>query len=113
MLRTRLFTRSELMLHKFFASCLVSLMLTACAGRIDRGTPFSNSARYVSVAASPSPYVWARNDGQRMAGNPALLRQGQKDQAHCRDEAATSGALNHNVFAQCMQRRGYSARLAS
>jgi hypothetical protein len=47
-----------------------------------------------------------------MSGNPALLRQGQKDQAICRDEATLSGAIKHNVFAGCMQKRGYFTRLA-
>jgi hypothetical protein len=48
-----------------------------------------------------------------MSNNPALLRQGQKDQAACREEAGRiSGVLNQSVFSHCMQKRGYSARPA-
>jgi hypothetical protein len=100
------------MWSRWFAAVLACLALTACSGRIDRGNPFAVSARNVSYAPAPTPYVWARNDGRRMSGNPALLSQGQKDQAQCRDVAATGGALKSNVFAQCMQQRGYSPRPA-
>jgi hypothetical protein len=55
-------------------------------------------------------YVWARNDGRRMAENPDLLRRGQADQAACRATAYTSGTLNLQVFASCMEARGYSRR---
>jgi hypothetical protein len=97
---------------RLMAGFLACLALTACSGRIDRGNPFAASTPPISFAASPTPYVWARNDGRRMSGNPALLSQGQKDQSKCREEAATGGASSSHVFAQCMQRRGYSARPA-
>ncbi len=101
------------MLPKLIAGFLACLALTACAGRVDRGNPFASSARQVQSAPAVESYVWARNDGQRMSANPALLRQGQKDQAECRDQATSGGTLNRNAFVQCMQKRGYSQRPAS
>ena len=100
------------MLPRWIAACLACLVLTACSGRIDRGNPLAYAAQPVPFAPATGSYVWARNDGRSMSGNPALLRQGQKDQAICRDEATLSGAIKHNVFAGCMQKRGYFTRLA-
>jgi len=97
---------------RLFAGCLVCLALTACAGRMDRSRPFAYAARSAQGSPAMESYVWARNDGRRMSENPSLLRQGQKDQAECRNEASLSIAMNRNVFAQCMQKRGYSMRLA-
>lgn len=88
------------------------IVLGGCAGRIDRSYPFQSPARGAPVRPLSDHYVWARNDGQRMAGNPVLLRQGQKDQAECRHEAASGTGLSQTVFAACMQRRGYRVRLA-
>jgi len=79
---------------------------------MDRGSPLAYAARNTQFAPVTETYVWARNDGQRMSGNPALLRHGQKDQAACRDEAYSGSALNRNAFAYCMQKRGYSTRPA-
>lgn len=67
------------------------------------------------VAAAPSPTgsdnkVWARVDGQRMAGNPALTRQGQSDLKECREQSAVSpGATVYQlrILNECMERRGY------
>ena len=97
---------------RLFVGCLVCLALTACAGRIDRTRPLSYAASNAQSSPAMDSYVWARNDGRRMSENPSLLRQGQKDQAECRNGASLSSAMNRNVFTQCMQRRGYSMRLA-
>lgn len=105
--------RGRFMSSRLLASCLVCLGLTACAGRVDRGNALAYAARNTQLVPVTETYVWARNDGRRMSGNPALLRQGQKDQAYCRDEATKGRTHHHNIFAQCMQRRGYLARLAS
>ena len=103
---------SAQMLSRLMVGCLAALALAACAGRIDRSNPLAYAAQPVPFAPAQSSYVWARNDGQRMSGNPALLRQGQKDQAQCRDQANSGDASKSNVFAQCMQRRGYFQRQA-
>lgn len=83
------------------------VLLSACTGRSGPVAP--------RVAAAPPPaaaenYVWARNDGRRMADNPELLRQGQADQAACRASAGGGGALNMQAFVSCMEARGYSRR---
>jgi len=101
------------MLSRLFAGCLTCLALTACAGPMDRGNPLAYAARNGPSSSPQESYVWARNDGRRMSGNPALLRQGQKDQAECRHQASLSSAVNRNVFAPCMQKRGYSMRLTA
>ena len=64
------------------------------------------------VAPMSETYVWARNDGQRMAGNPRLLQQGKKDQADCRMLATRGSILNQARFADCMRERGYAPRRA-
>ena len=81
------------------AAMSAAVLLSACAPTTTR-----------TVSASSETYVWARNDGRRMAANPELLRQGQADQAACRATASTSGTLNLQVFASCMAARGYSPR---
>lgn len=88
------------------AAVSAAVLLSACAPTGTRMDMASQSA----AMASAETYVWARNDGRRMAGNPELLRQGQADQAACRATASTSGMLNLQVFASCMEARGYSPR---
>ncbi len=101
------------MLLRSCAIGLVCCLVAGCSGPVGRNAPFGPSARAQPNTPSHSAYVWARNDGQRMSNNPALLRQGQKDQAACREEAGRiSGVLNQSVFSHCMQKRGYSARPA-
>ena len=88
------------------AAVSAAVLVSACAPTTTRMSPASQS-----VAMPPAEnYVWARNDGRRMAGNLELLRQGQADQAACRATASTSGTLNLQVFASCMAARGYSPR---
>lgn len=51
--------------------------------------------------------LWARKDGLRMSGNPALFEQGTQDKQRCAAEASLSGALNFPQFAACMDAAGY------
>jgi hypothetical protein len=97
---------------KMIAAVSALAFLGGCSGRIDRVNPFQVSARAAQSPPAPEGYVWARNDGRRMSGDPVLLRQGQKDQKECRDQAAEKGGFNQPIFTNCMQRRGYSARPA-
>ena len=65
------------------------------------------------IGASPSNKVWARADGQRMSGNPALMRQGQADLTQCRALAAVEGREGQydlRVLNGCMTARGYVER---
>lgn len=66
-----------------------------------------------AIGAPPSNKVWARADGQRMAGNPALTRQGQADLQQCRALAAIDGKdgqYDLKVLNGCMTSRGYVER---
>ncbi len=65
-----------------------------------------------TVGEMPSNKVWARADGQRMAGNPALLKKGQTDLNECRQQAATGEANKYvlDVLNSCMTDRGYVER---
>ena len=85
----------------------VAVLLSACA-------PTTRRMAGPQPIAGPSAetYVWARNDGRRMSENPALLRQGQIDQAACRQSASGGGTLNLPAFTSCMEARGYSRRRA-
>lgn len=81
-----------------------AILLSACG-------PTSRARMAPQQAAAPAEnYVWARNDGRRMADNPELLRQGQADQAACRASATSAGSLNIAAFTSCMEARGYSRR---
>lgn len=93
------------MVYRSTAAVLGAILLAGCSAT-DR------SSRPVAVAAAPSApsYVWARNDGQRMSGNPELLAQGRADQEQCRVSATSGGALNQSAFVSCMQARGYNRR---
>ena len=85
-----------------------ALVLSGCNTRGPAPAP-------MAAAPAPSPTgadnkVWARVDGQRMSGNPALTRQGQADLAECRQQAAVSpGATVYQlrILNECMDRRGY------
>ncbi|MDB5643648.1 MAG: hypothetical protein JWN07_2965 [Hyphomicrobiales bacterium] len=89
-----------------FAALSATVLLSACAPTTSR------TAMAPQAAATPTAenYVWARNDGRRMAENPELLRQGQADQATCRATASSGGTLNLATFTSCMESRGYSRR---
>jgi hypothetical protein len=85
------------------------VLLSACSNRVD----VDGSMRPHKLAGmTGDQYVWARNDGRRMASDPALLRQGQADQAACRAMASAQGLLNMPAFVRCMEARGYSRRRA-
>ena len=65
-----------------------------------------------AAVAPEAGYVWARNDGQRMSGNPELLSKGHADQERCRRVATAAGALDQAAFIRCMEASGYSHRAA-
>ena len=102
--------RAQLLARRL--AVFVSLALVAgCAGRIDRGVPFrSGGAAGPAASGQADSYVWARNDGRRMADNPALLRLGQKDQSECRAQASAGANPDKNAYFDCMKGRGYSPR---
>lgn len=52
--------------------------------------------------------VWARIDGQRIAGNSELEAQARRDESDCRAlaEKATEGQPT-TAMAQCMDKKGY------
>lgn len=81
----------------------VALLSAACV-------PSKPSA---SIGAQPSNKVWARADGQRMKGNPGLMKQGEADLQQCRALASVDGRNNHydlKVLNGCMTSRGYIER---
>ena len=63
-------------------------------------------AASASVTAANDPYTWARVDGQRMADNPLLLKQGQADRQAC--YAASATAASADAYVKCMRSRGYT-----
>jgi hypothetical protein len=80
-----------------------ALLVSACTPR----TP------PVVAQAPAANKVWARADGQRMAGNPALTRQGQTDLTQCRALAAVGsapGQYDLMILNGCMTSRGYVER---
>ena len=91
------------------AAVSAAVLLSACSPTSQR-----TRAPQVAAAAAPAPaaenYVWARNDGRRMAENPELLRQGQADKAACTASASTGGTFSLPAFTSCMEARGYSRR---
>jgi hypothetical protein len=65
------------------------------------------------IETPPSNKVWARADGQRMAGNPTLTRQGQADLQQCRGLAsinAQEAQYDLKILNGCMTSRGYVER---
>jgi len=66
-----------------------------------------------TIGAAPTNKVWARADGLRMAGNPALTRQGQTDLQQCRSLATIDGKEGQydlKILNGCMTSRGYIER---
>jgi hypothetical protein len=105
--------------YRFFldfegAKLLKRIMILAAATVLNGCSPASRPVERVAVQ-SPAPattsqnYVWARNDGRRMATDPSLRRQGESDQAECRARA-TSGELIMPIFVSCMEGKGYHRR---
>ena len=73
------------------------------------GTPLDVAPAVVAAPAITSandPYTWARVDGQRMADNPLLLKQGQADRQAC--YAASATAASADAYVKCMRSRGYT-----
>jgi len=62
------------------------------------------------TGAQASNIIWARKDGQRMSGNPALFQQGNQDKSLCEQRASQTGALDFSVFSACMEEKGYYRR---
>lgn len=101
------------MLTKLIAVTLAAGFLAACS-RTDSRAPLAPQASAMPQQSAPAPenYVWARNDGRRMSGNPELLAQGQADQNRCRAGATTAVGLDMPAFVRCMESSGYSRRNA-
>jgi hypothetical protein len=59
-----------------------------------------------AITSTNDPYTWARVDGQRMADNPLLLKQGQADRQAC--YAASATAASADAYVKCMRSRGYT-----
>ena len=79
------------------------LSVAACSPRTPPAQP----------VAPTTNKVWARADGQRMAGNPALTRQGQTDLTQCRALASVGsapGQYDLMILNGCMTSRGYVER---
>lgn len=95
------------MIAKLFVVAMAAGLVSACAP----SRPIVVEAQPVRTAQAPQPdYVWARNDGQRMAGNPTLYAKGQADQNRCRQSSTISGMLDQPAFVRCMESSGYTAR---
>ncbi len=73
------------------------------------GAPLGQTPPVVAapaISATNDPYTWARVDGQRMADNPLLLKQGQADRQAC--YAASAAAASADAYVKCMRSRGYT-----
>ena len=84
---------------------LAALPLAACV----TSPPPAPPRQVGEVAANK---IWARTDGQRMAGNAALYKKGQTDLRECREQAATGEPNKYmiDVLNACMTQRGYEER---
>lgn len=92
---------------RLFTLGLAAAALSGCS-------PASRPVERVALQTPPpastnTDYVWARNDGRRMATDPSLRRQGESDQAECRAQA-TGREFVLPVFVSCMEARGYHRR---
>ena len=94
---------------RFLLALSAFVLLSACSNRVDH---YGSMHRHKMAGMPGDHYVWARNDGRRMSSDPALLRQGQADQAACHAIATTQAVLNMPAFVHCMETRGYSRRRA-
>lgn len=93
---------------RFCPVVVIAILLAGCS-------PAHRPVERVSVERATPPssdqnYVWARNDGRRMATDPELRRKGEADQQQCNDQASGGGALNLPAFVSCMEGRGYHRR---
>ena len=78
--------------------------LDAPGAPMDAVPPVAGAAPPITAASDP--YTWARVDGQRMADNPLLLKQGQADRQAC--YAASATAASADAYVKCMRSRGYT-----
>ena len=73
------------------------------------GEPLAPAAPSTALATpinpANDPFTWARVDGQRMSGNPLLMKQGQEDRQAC--YTASAGAMNMDIYVKCMRSKGY------
>lgn len=95
-------------LLKWITLAIAATALNACS---PASRPVERTVVQAPAAAPNTNYVWARNDGRRMATDPALRRQGESDQAECRARATTSEFILP-IFVTCMESRGYHRRNA-
>jgi hypothetical protein len=77
--------------------------LEAPGAPLDPAPPVAGGA---PITPANDPYTWARVDGQRMAGNPLLMKQGQDDRQAC--YAASASAASADAYAKCMRSKGYT-----
>ena len=72
------------------------------------GAPLDATAPVVApaITAANDPYTWARVDGQRMADNPLLRKQGMADREAC--YATSASAASADAYVKCMRSRGYT-----
>lgn len=99
----------------FLALLLLATGMAGCSVSIPSlSTPLSEPP-----AAAPTEeaqiglgheYVWARKDGQRMATNPALQKQGEADRRACERASTPNGQLETAAFFSCMDQKGYDRR---
>jgi hypothetical protein len=71
------------------------------------GEPAAPAPTVASAPINPAndPYTWARVDGQRMSGNPLLMKQGQDDRQAC--YTASASGMNVDLYTRCMRSKGY------
>ena len=70
------------------------------------GEPAAPAVAAVPINPANDPYTWARVDGQRMSGNPLLMKQGQDDRQAC--YAASASGANVDLYTRCMRSKGYT-----
>ena len=65
--------------------------LEAPGAPLDPAPPVAGGA---PITPANDPYTWARVDGQRMAGNPLLMKQGQDDRQACYAASASAASAD-------------------
>jgi hypothetical protein len=70
------------------------------------GEPAAPAVASTPINPANDPYTWARVDGQRMSGNPLLMKQGQDDRQAC--YTASASGLNADIYVKCMRSKGYT-----
>lgn len=93
---------------RWLGSGLVLVCLSGCLSQ--HGAATGSAGGQTLAPQTNSSIIWARKDGQRMAGNPVLYEQGQSDKSQCEGRASQSGTLDFAVFSACMDEKGYYRR---